>query len=415
MHQDRTGTERLGQESCIGDFNGDSHLDIALGAMFHKSNLGCVYVYYGGPGIDDTADVIIENPGPAGSIFGRVVDAGDVNNDGYDDLIINANKYDNAKGRAYLYYGGHPLDTEPDKIFDGQNPGERLGRRTAVGDVNGDGCDDILYGTRDYDDPGKTEQANIGRAYLYYGAPGMTMDTICDKIFTGEADRDEFGGAVQIADIDSDGNGEILIGARFWNHYQGKIYIWWGGTRNIDESKADVLLYGEGMPVNSNLGCDTIFCGYFNHDQYLDVFSGGFNGGNDPGLAFIFHGNTKESMDGEFDVKFRGENTDIGLERWAANPGNDLSLFGMEVLGIDLNDDGHDDAVISDPGYLNWQGRMYLYYGPFYDTTDVTFNWNTTNTTPGKHTLKATITPVAGEEDVADNAMTVTVEVKEKQ
>jgi hypothetical protein len=406
-------SERLGQESALGDFNGDDQLDIALGAMFYKTDKGRVYIYYGGPDIDETIDVIIENPGRSGTIFGRVIAAGDVNNDGYDDLIINANHYDNKKGRAYLYYGGNPFDTIPDKVFDGQVAGERLGRRTAVGDVNGDGCDDILFGTRDYDDPGKAEQTNIGRAYLYYGAPGMTMDTVCDEIFAGEADRDEFGGAVQIADIDSDGNGEILIGARFWNHYQGKIYIWWGGTRNIDELKADVLLYGQAIPKNSNLACDTIFCGDFNHDQYLDVLSGGFNGGGHPGLGFIFYGNSKDSMDGDFDVKFRGENTDIGLEIWAANPGSDLSLFGMEVLGIDLNDDGHDDAVISDPGYLNWQGRMYLYYGPFHDTTNISFNWDTTNASIGKHTLKVEIPPVPDEQNTDDNVKTVTIEVKE--
>jgi hypothetical protein len=241
------------------------------------------------------------------------------------------------------------------------------------------------------------------------------MDTVCDKVFTGEARLDNFGGAVQIADIDGDGSSEVLIGARYWNHFQGKIYIWWGGTRELDESKADVLLYGEGPPVSSNLGCDTIFCGDFNHDQYLDVISGGFNGGNEPGLAFIFYGNTKESMDGEFDVKFCGENTDIALERWAADHSKDLSLFGVEVLCIDLNNDGSNDAVISDTGYQDWQGRVYLYYGPFHDATDITFTWDTTNASVGKHTLKVEIEPVEGEENTADNVKTLTIEVRPRE
>jgi len=56
--------------------------------------------------------------------------------------------------------------------------------------------------------------------------------------------------------------------------------------------------------------------------------------------------------------------------------------------------------------------RAYLYYGPFEDATDITFNWNTTNATPGKHILKASIAPVTGEEDVADNVLTATVNIK---
>ena len=387
-----SGTERLGQESCLGDFKADGYLDIALGAMFYKTDQGRVYVYYGGPNIDETADVIIENPGASGSIFGRVIEAGDINNDGYDDLLINANIHDNGKGRAYLYYGGNPFDTSPDKIFNGENPGERLGRRTAVGDVDGDGCDDILFGTRGY--PG--DGTKRGRAYLHFGPPGTSMDTLCDKVFTGEADGDDFGRAVQIADIDGDGAGEILIGAMHWNNSQGRIYIWWGGTRIFDKKKADVHLNGQGRPIWSNLGVYTIFCGDFNHDDYLDIISGGLHGL----AAFIFFGNSKEDMDGHYDVRFHGEDLN--------------GLYGLEVLAIDLNIDGYDDAVISDEYYRSKQGRVYLHWGPFYNTADITFNWKTTNTSLGEHILKAEIGQVPGEEDTADNTMMITVDVKER-
>jgi len=66
-------------------------------------------------------------------------------------------------------------------------------------------------------------------------------------------------------------------------------------------------------------------------------------------------------------------------------------------------------------GYPNGtkQGRVWLYYGGPPLSTDITFNWNTTNASPGKHTLKASIAPVEGEEDTADNSVTVEVEVKE--
>ncbi len=81
----------------------------------------------------------------------------------------------------------------------------------------------------------------------------------------------------------------------------------------------------------------------------------------------------------------------------------------------DLNNDGYGDVVLAGAGYpsLDGKGRCLLWYGPFDTTTDITFNWNTTNASPGKHVLKASIAPVSGEEDTADNMITIEVEVKE--
>jgi hypothetical protein len=80
----------------------------------------------------------------------------------------------------------------------------------------------------------------------------------------------------------------------------------------------------------------------------------------------------------------------------------------------DLNGDSHGDVVMAGTYYHNQQGRVWLWYGPFNTSTDITFNWDTTTATPGVHTLRASVTPVGGEGDVADNSMTVEVEVKER-
>jgi hypothetical protein len=63
--------------------------------------------------------------------------------------------------------------------------------------------------------------------------------------------------------------------------------------------------------------------------------------------------------------------------------------------------------------YNDKQGRAILWYGPFNTSTNITFNWDTTNASIGKHILKTSIVPVEGEKNVADNIMTVEVEVKE--
>jgi hypothetical protein len=106
-------------------------------------------------------------------------------------------------------------------------------------------------------------------------------------------------------------------------------------------------------------------------------------------------------MDEQVDCLFEGESGHTGR-------------FGSGLSVGDINNDSYDDVVMEAWGYNNGQGRAYLYYGPFDTFRDITFNWDTTNAKPGKHTLKASIEPVAGEEDISDNTMTVVVEVKEK-
>jgi hypothetical protein len=230
------------------------------------------------------------------------------------------------------------------------------------------------------------------------------MDTAADVIFTGEAEREQLGGGVNISDIDGDGAGELLIGTRYWNKGQGRVSIYWGGTRNIDPTNADVCLYGKTDPHMSHLGERGLICGNFNGDEYLDVLTGGSGSGTSQGRAFIFYGNEKTAMDNTPDHIFYGESVDGG--------------YAGESIKVDLNNDGYDEAVIPDVLYSRApkpeRGRVYLYYSKNHSSEDVSFNWYTTNASIGKHTLKIEIPPVAGEQNRADNIKTVTIEVKGK-
>jgi len=85
------------------------------------------------------------------------------------------------------------------------------------------------------------------------------------------------------------------------------------------------------------------------------------------------------------------------------------NYFGWVLSAGDVNADGYIDALIAEEG----TGRTCLFYGPFHSTTDITFNWDTTNASIGKHTLKVEIPPVQGEQNTEDNVKTVTIEVKE--
>ena len=314
-----------------------------------------------------------------------------VNNDTYTDLLVTAWRYNQNASRCYLYYGGpSTIDTTPDKILDGESAGDNFGRFHSMGDVDGDGYDDIVAGAR--------ECANsAGRAYLYWGAEGTSMSTSPGLVFDGESAGDQLGARIKVADIDGDGGGEILIGARYYNSSVSRLYLYWGGTRNITPGSADLTFTGIKGTYNVGDGLDF---GQFRKDNYLDIITGGHPGRDDS--AAIFYGGDRASMDNVADMVFTTDSA---------------CTFGAYICAVDFNNDGYDEVVIGDYSYPdnNLWGRVYIYLGPFADTTDITFNWDTSNTSPGKHTLKASIAPVTGEEDVADNTMTVTVEVKERR
>jgi len=229
-----------------GDINNDGYDDIIIGAPYESSvaaYAGKVYIYLGGPTVDDTADITI-NGEEAEDLFGISIDSdGDVNNDGIDDIIIGASGYQNGQteksGKAYIYFGGTPPDTTADVTINGEAVGDRFGASLALAkDINGDGNCDVIIGAEGNDELG----SDTGRVYVYFG--GQAIDDIEDLTLTGEAPEDMFGSSVALArDINGDGFADIMVGApnndaQGYNH--GKAYIYLGGV--AVDSIADITI-----------------------------------------------------------------------------------------------------------------------------------------------------------------------------
>jgi len=388
----------------MGDVNGDGCADIVIGALgYNNANTdvgmegpGRAYLFYGGPNMDTDVDVIFDGEAGTTGGFGSKMDIGYIDADNYADILINANYYDNERGRAYLFYGGDPVDTTADKIFDGEHPHDRMGREQDMGkDVNGDGYGDIVFGARAYG-------RHRGRAYLFYGGPKATMDTVCDKIFAGESVGDEFGSSICICDIDRDDFAEVIVGARKYGQdgCDGRVYLYWGEP-SIDLNKPD-LVFEEAPRVS--LGGDRISCGHFNDDQYRDIAVSGYDYPNyiQLGRVYLYYGNKKSLMDTTADHHFTGHSPH--------------SMYGYKLNVGDFNGDGYDDLVCGAPWHPNGEkvGRAYLYYNNPPSSTDILFYCNTTSVSLGEHILKAEVVPVAGEEYTADNTKTATVNVKAK-
>jgi hypothetical protein len=381
--------------AALGDVNGDGYDDVIIGARGYSKNDGRVYIFLGGVDMDKEVDVILDGePGKTGFFSCNCLSVGDVDKDGHADVLVGAGGYDRKRGRVYLYYGGDLMDSSADIVFEGERADDLFGRNATIGqDIDGDGYRDILIGART-----APEGTKNGRAYLFYGGDRNHMDAVCDMTFTPPSYRGhEFGSSLDIYDIDSDGHADVVIGARLG---QGAVFVYWGDERDKMDAVADVTILGEDG-AQSSLGGDKLFCADFNRDGYGDIAVGAYNWlhQNRIGRTYVYYGGTKTSFDTQPDVIFTGE--------------TEGSWFGHDIGGGDFNNDGYTDLVAGAWGYNNKEGRAYVFYAPFENKTDITFNWDTTNASLGKHTLKASIIPVTGEEDVADNTMTVAVEVKE--
>jgi hypothetical protein len=368
-----------------GDVNGDGFDDILISANLNDDgniNGGQIYLIFGKPSgwamdLDlsnaDASFIGTENREWAGmSIDG----AGDVNGDGYDDILIGS-QYNNTggidSGQAFLIFGkqsGWTMDTnlsDSDASFIGEYPQDGAGSSVAgAGDVNGDGYDDILVSARWNDE----SNANAGQVYLIFGKPnGWTMEyklQNADASFHGEGFIDNAGYDVAGAgDVNNDNYDDILIGAYVndeGDYNAGQVYLIFGRPSNwemdskLNDSNASFI----GENAEDSAGISIAGAGDVNGDGFDDILIGA-NGsdanGNESGKAYIIFGKTTNwTMDTNL--------SDINTTFIGESPGD---FLGYSVAGGgDVNSDGFDDILIG--ANLNDQvgltaGKAYLILG----------------------------------------------------
>ncbi|MCX6789302.1 MAG: integrin alpha [Candidatus Gribaldobacteria bacterium] len=178
----------FGDTVAAGDVNGDGYADVVVGSYHGNGggiDSGQVFVFYGtATGLDNTADLTI-NGEVADDHFGSALSlAGDVNGDGYTDIIVGAPYKNSNAGKAYIYYGGASMNNTVDVVFSGAAAKDYLGESVAAaGDVNGDGFDDVIVGSpRNNQWSISNPECRAGQAHIYYG--GASMDNTADISFT---------------------------------------------------------------------------------------------------------------------------------------------------------------------------------------------------------------------------------------
>lgn len=339
--------------SSAGDFNGDGYADIVVGAWGNDAGgafAGRAYVFFGGPGreLDATADAIFTGSA-ARYFFGTSVSgAGDVNGDGFSDVIVGAPSADAGgveAGRAFVFHGGK---SGPYDVADGQMTGQvedKLGERVSgVGDLNGDGFADVAT---------SLPASSGSRVYVYLGRSGQRTEGMADLVLSGNLVADRIAPEIAAGDFDADGFSDLVVGIPATNTpgEAGRISIYRGG--DVPDTIPDVVSMG--TTVRDKLGF-AVAIGDVNGDGHDDLVAGSqlIDGtGNSHSRADIYPGRTEGLL------------SLISVASLTGRAANDF-FFQSGGSGGDVNGDGLDDIIVGAPsdgssGIL--AGRAYVFLG----------------------------------------------------
>ena len=322
-----------------------------------------------------------------------VSDAGDVNGDGIGDLLIGAplsdgdsdfvRSFATSIGSTYVVYGvagatrgalnlTNLSSSQGYEIF-GDAGGDQLGYSVSgVGDINGDGIDDLIIGVPYNDDGG----SGAGQAYVIYGVAGTpgtldvtTLTAAQGFAIQGDTVGDNAGFSVSGAgDVNGDGINDLIIGAVNGDDggsNSGEAYVIYG-TAGATRGTLDLtnLTQNEGFLIRGDvsgdmLGWSVSDAGDVNGDGIDDVIigaTGSDSGGQGAGAAYILYGAT--GTRGTYDLSTLSASEAMRIV------GGDFDNAGFSVSGIgDVNGDGYDDVVIGATGAEFGAGAAYVVFG----------------------------------------------------
>ncbi len=414
----------IGLSVSSGDIDGDGVDDVIIGALRAnpegRENAGEVFVVFGSPDLKslDVKDLresperVLRIQGKiTGSEFGGAVATGDMDGDGYDDILIGAlhggteNRFDT--GEAYIVFGSSDLPVagtidvsdSPQNVIAlyGENPGtvliitptsstvtlgDEFGVAVSTGDINGDGYSDAIVGAW-YADPYGREDA--GKTYVIFGSEDMREreDIDLHESTSGVLSiagvgytldyPDNSGFYVGAGDINGDSFDDVIVGAKFADPHgkpnTGEVYIVFGSEDIISAQEID--LANPQRSIVRIMGSDPhdytgskLNTGDINGDGFVDVLIDAYSAESpdrpNAGRTYVVFGS--EDME-------NGGNIDLGGEHH-----NVLTIFGEyaeDHLGKpssgDINGDGIGDLIFqsdcADPGGRQQAGEAYILFG----------------------------------------------------
>lgn len=344
--------------SSAGDVNGDGFGDVFVGCPSSDNSLrdsGRVVLYLGSSsGVISTPAWSFSGESANAFLGNTVATAGDVNGDGFGDVLVGSpNSGPNFEGAVYLFLGSASgLSNIPAWVYRGATGLENLGQSVAsAGDVNKDGFNDVIIGAPSFSNGDLAE----GRALIFLGtAQGLQAQPVWS--YEGNSRSILFGWSVSsAADVNGDGYIDVVVGAlqsSVTAANQGQVFIFSGSATGISQTPTWSYV---GDHASAQLGVSVAGVGDVNQDGFADVLVG------EHGYSRI-RGNAGRAL------LFMGSATGLSnLPAWIADGSSHEGQLGYSVAGVgDINKDGYSDFVLGARGQINMGssgGAAFLYLG----------------------------------------------------
>ncbi|MBO84864.1 MAG: hypothetical protein CL927_05870, partial [Deltaproteobacteria bacterium] len=374
-----SSNDHSGVSFTAADINGDSYDDLIIGAYAAESYKGRSSVFFGpltaGNLTMESDESITFVGGSSSSYSGWTVEAGDLDGDGYDDMLI-AGYYDSYvtsfAGSVYIIYGpqtGALSASDADAVIHGKSSYDYLGYyQLAAYDIDGDGDDEAMIGAYGYD----SSNTSAGAIGIFDAPTGNVQIDSGDYLLTGQDAYDYVGySSGDIGDINNDGFADIGWG----EPGDSVVYLMLGpvSSGTYDSDDADVIIQGATSSSSSsggNYAGTDMTGGDFNGDGYADTVVGAmydYITSTYQGSIALFYGPLSGTVSYGTDSNFRFY--DPNTYNYVGS-----AYYGSVTVG-DIDEDGNDDLLITNmynEDVNAYGGAAFILYGPMSGDTPTT-------------------------------------------
>lgn len=321
--------------TSVGDLNGDGYADLGVGAPRSEAGVGRAYFYAGGPaGPRATPDWVLVGTGTTDTWFGFAIGApGDTDGDGYADVAVTTYRVGNYRGQVFYFRGGpRGPELRPSLTHGGTAMLSQFGQTFAGGDVNGDGYGDLVVGEQGWMNyagrmlvflgsptglgadpatvidgyPGTFGRAGLadvngdgyadalstaysspspGRGYAFHGGAGGVAPTASTTI---SGPGSPFGVmALGVGDVNADGYEDVVVAGDDPTH-AGSEHLFLGGAGGLAVTPAASWSSTDG--AGSNFGYPAAELGDLNGDHVADFAVAAHRAGGGLGRVYVYLG-----------------------------------------------------------------------------------------------------------------------------